>query len=435
MTSTLEQQTIRKVALRLLPFIGLLYFVSFLDRVNVGFAALTMNKELGFSAYLYGWGAGIFFFGYLLFEVPSNVILEKVGARVWIARIMITWGLISAGMAFISGPVSFLVLRFLLGVAEAGFFPGMIYYISFWFPAEQRAKIFGWFIFAIPVSSVLGAPLSGWLLGFDGVGGLSGWQWLFIVEGLPAVFLGVVVLFYMTDRPADAHWLERDEREWLVQTMEREKRAIQSAHGYSLGKALASPRVLALSLVYFGLVLGLYGIGFWLPQLVKGFGLSNLAVGFVTAIPYLVAAIGMVLWAYHSDRRGERIWHVAIAGFVGGAGMIAAAYIPSNVLGMVALSFAIWGIYAALTPFWTLPTAFLSGTAAAGGIALINSLGNAGGFVGPYVVGAIKDATGSLNMALVVLGLALIGAGLVTLAIGAGMRRTAATAARAEGSA
>jgi ACS family tartrate transporter-like MFS transporter len=411
--------THRKVAKRLIPFLMLCYFVAYLDRVNLGFAALDMNKALGFSATVFGWGAGIFFIGYFIFEVPSNIILEKTGARIWIARIMITWGLVSAAMAFVSGPISFLVVRFLLGAAEAGFFPGIILYLTYWFPAQERAKILGSFMAAIPLSSVIGAPISGWILGAtNGVAGLAGWQWLFIIEALPAIVLGFVVFAYLTDKPADATWLEPEERTALQNLLDAERRAKEAHQHFSLKEALLHPRVFGFGLIYLGIVTSLYGIGFWMPQIIKAFGLTNLQTGFVTAIPFLVGMIAMVLLSRHSDRTMERVWHVAGPAFLGGAGFVWAAYTSDPFMGMVALTIASVGIFSALPIFWTLPTAILTGTAAAGGIAFINSVGNLGGFVGPYAIGWVKDATGSYASGMVVLACTLIGAGILTVALG-----------------
>lgn len=291
----MEERVIRRVSWRIVPFIALCYFVCYLDRVNVGFAALTMNDDLGFTATVFGWGAGIFFFGYFLFEVPSNLALERFGARLWIARIMLTWGLLSAGMAFIWNEASFLVVRFLLGASEAGFFPGIILFLTYWFPAAYRARMVGRFMAAVPISTVIGAPLSGMILGLDGVWGLKGWQWLFICEGVPTVLLGLVVLFYLTDGPEKASWLDSDERAWLSDRLRRERMVRESHARHSLWQALKHPRVLLLGLVYFGNAAANYGLGFWLPTIVKGFGVSNLQTGFITAIPYVVGAFSMVL--------------------------------------------------------------------------------------------------------------------------------------------
>jgi ACS family tartrate transporter-like MFS transporter len=310
MPSELETRVMRRISFRIVPFIMLLYFIAFIDRVNIGFAALTMNKDLGFSPAVFGLGAGIFFVGYFLFEVPSNLILNKVGARLWIARVMITWGIISALFAFIQGETSFLILRFLLGVAEAGFFPGIILYLSFWFPARYRAGVVSLFMAAAPISVVLGSPLSSALLEMDGLLGLRGWQWMFIMEAIPAFLLGFVVLGYMTDKPEKATWLKDDEREWLVNEMAAEHAAKAGTASHSIWRGLADLRVLALSLIYFGTSAGLYTLGIWAPQIIKEFGLSSLQVGFLNSVPPTVAVIAMMLWARHSDKTNERTWHV-----------------------------------------------------------------------------------------------------------------------------
>jgi len=413
--SEIERSTIRAISWRLIPFLILAYFFSYLDRVNLGFAALTMNAELKFSPLIFSWGAGIFFIGYFLFEVPSNLALERFGASRWIARIMVTWGIISALMALVSGPWSFYVLRFLLGVAEAGFFPGIILYLTYWYPAEYRARFLAAFAIAVPVSTVIGAPISGLLLGLDGVMGLKGWQWLFIIEGIPSILLGIVSWFYLTDRPAEAAWLTSEQKAWLSLRLQAEVAAKQAAQHLSLGQALASPRVLTLSLIYFGFVGALYGMQFWLPQIVKAFGFSNAQTGFVTAVPYFFGAIAMVLWARHSDRTRERVWHVALALFLTAAALLASGYMQDPLITMVALTVAAIGTFCTFGVFWTLPTAWLTGTAAAGGIALINSVGNLAGFGGPYLIGWVKESTGSTANGLLVLAILPLIAGLLVL--------------------
>ncbi len=410
------ERVLRKVGWRLVPFLMLLYFVNFLDRVNVGFAALAMNKAIGLSPAVYGWGAGIFFLGYFLFEVPSNLLLQRVGARLWIARIMVTWGVVSTAMAWVSGPASFITLRFLLGIAEAGFFPGIILYLTFWFPAAYRARIVAAFFMAVPLSSVFGNPVSAWVLGLDGWLGFEGWRWLFAIEGVPAIVLGFVVLGYLGDGPATAAFLAPEEREWLCATIAAEDQARTTARPLDLRAALINGTVWMLAGVYFGLVMALYGIALWLPQIANGFGLSLQQIGFVTAIPYIVATVGMVVWSRRSDAKGERTWHVAITGFIAAAGLIATPFAGSPVLSLLCLCVAAFGIYAAIPVFWTLPAGFLSGTAAAGAIGLINALGNLGGFVGPSMVGFVHEETGSFAAGLVVLGLASLGAGLLALA-------------------
>ncbi|WP_159009040.1 MFS transporter [Bradyrhizobium sp. S69] len=401
--SDLETSTIRAISWRLIPFLVLAYFLSYLDRVNLGFAALTMNKELNFSPTVFSWGAGIFFIGYFLFEVPSNLALEKFGASRWIARIMITWGIISALMAVVSGVWSFYGVRFLLGVAEAGFFPGIILYLTYWYPAEYRARFLAAFAVAVPVSTVIGAPVSGLLLGLDGTMGLQGWQWLFIIEGVPSVLLGIVTWFYLTDRPAKADWLSAEQKAWLAAKLESEVAAKEAATHLTLGQALSSPKVIALSLVYFGFVAALYGMQFWLPTIVKAFGFSNAQTGFVIAVPYLFGTVAMILWARHSDATRERVMHVGAPLLLTGAALGVCGYVTDPMTTMVVLTVAAIGVFCTFGVFWTLPTAWLSGTAAAGAIALINSIGNLAGFAGPYLIGWVKETTGSTSTGLFVL--------------------------------
>jgi ACS family tartrate transporter-like MFS transporter len=343
-TPELGRATLTKVGWRLLPFLLLLYVVAWLDRVNIGFAALQMNADLGFSAAVYGFGAGIFFIGYALFEVPSNLILARVGARLWIARIMITWGVLSVAMMYVEGPLSFYVLRFLLGVAEAGFLPGIIYYLGNWYPAAERARAVSWFMLAIPLSTVIGGPLAGLILELDGWHGLLGWQWLFLLEGLPAVVLGFVVLVYLTDSPAKAEWLTSDERRWLTERVTAEQRATQTRHGVGLGAALLHPTVWLLGLIIFACQCGSYGLTLWIPQIVQGLsGLGTFAVSTISALPYVAASIGMILVGRSSDRSGERLLHIAIPSAIGALGFIASAYFASPVPGMIALTVAAVG--------------------------------------------------------------------------------------------
>ncbi|MDR3096728.1 MAG: MFS transporter [Paraburkholderia sp.] len=414
----LEARTMRRVMSRLVPFLIVCYFVAYLDRVNVGFAALQMNKALDLSASAFGFGAGIFFIAYFFFEVPSNLLLERFGARRWIARIMFTWGLLAGAMAFIphiarwtgmSNAHVFYLLRILLGIAEAGFFPGIIFLLTLWFPAKYRARVVGYFMAAIPLSTVIGGPVSGSLLSMDGFAGLAGWQWVYLIEAAPALVLAFAVLFYLTDKPAQATWLASDEREWLVARQAQERRHREAVRTFSVMEALFNPRVLAVALIYFGANATNYGLSFFLPQIVKSFGLTNLQTGFVTSLPYIVGVISMVVWGRHSDRRLERKRHVAIALVVAAAGIAASAGLDNPVLKMLALSVAGFGIFGCLPVIWTLPAAFLSGAAAAGGIAAVNSLGNLAGFFGPYAMGWIKDSTGSFGAGL----LCLSGAGLI----------------------
>jgi len=414
--SEIETATIRAISWRLIPFLVLAYFFSYLDRVNLGFAALTMNAELKFTPLIFSWGAGIFFIGYFLFEVPSNLALERFGASRWIARIMVTWGIISACMAAVSGEWSFYILRFLLGVAEAGFFPGIILYLTYWYPAEYRARFLAAFAIAVPVSTVIGAPISGLLLGLDGTMGLKGWQWLFIIEGVPSILLGFVAWFYLTDRPEHATWLSAEQKAWLSARLTAETAAKEAVQSLTLRQALAAPKVITLSLIYFGFVGALYGMQFWLPQIVKAFGLSNAQTGFVTAIPYLFGTIAMILWARHSDARRERVFHVGAPLLLTAVALGLSSMSTDPVLTMVMLTIAAIGVFCTFAVFWTLPTAWLSGMAAAGAIALINSIGNLAGFGGPYLVGWVKDATGDASKGLLVLAvLPLLGGLLVFL--------------------
>lgn len=416
--SDVEKSTMRAVSFRILPFLILAYFICVLDRVNVSFAALTMNADLAFSPLVYAWGAGIFFIGYFILEVPSNIALHHFGARRWIARIMVTWGLISAAMAFVSGANSFYALRFLLGVAEAGFFPGIILYLTYWYPAKYRARVMSAFILGAPLSAVFGGPVSGLLLEMNNILGLKGWQWLFIVEGIPAAILGVVAFFYLTDRPSDAKWLAPEQKRWLEARLDSERSAKEAAHHMTLLQALKSLKVLALSFVYFGLLAGLYGIQFWLPQIVKAFGLTNIQTGFVSALPFAFGTIAMFLWGRRSDRVQERVWHIAVPLFVTAAALIASAYAGSLPLTMAALIVAAAGGFAAFGLFWTLPTALLSGVAAAGGIALINSIGSLAGFGGPYLIGWVKELTGSTITGLLVLAVLPAVAAVLVLVLG-----------------
>ena len=402
--STEERAVIRKAMWRLLPFLCFIYFIAYLDRVNVSFAALTMNGELGISDSAYGLGAGIFFVAYFLFEVPSNFALKRFGARVWIARIMVTWGLISMSTAFITGANGFYVMRFLLGVAEAGFFPGMIFYLTYWFPNRVRAGILGIFIIANPASTVVGAPLSTTLLGTS-LFGLSGWQTMFLVEGIPAVLLGVVVVFVLCDSPAKAKWLTEREREVLLTAVSRDERLSTYT---SARDGLASPLVWLFSGLYAALMMGVYGFGLWAPQIMKSLGtLGNQEVGLVLMIPYACATLAMVLWGRHSDRTGERKWHLTLPGVVGMIGFLCGGFTGNFYVAVIGFTLGAIGIYASLPLFWSLPTAILGGSAAAGGIALINSVGNLSGYLGPFVIGKLKDLTHGFTAGLLVIAASL----------------------------
>jgi D-galactonate transporter len=393
-SSDLESRTMRKITRRIVPFLMLCYFIAYLDRVNVGFAGATMRHDLGLSASAFGGAAGIFFIAYFFFEVPSNLALNRFGARKWIARIMFTWGLVSGAQALVTGVVSFNIVRLLLGVAEAGFFPGIIFFLTLWFPSAYRARIVGLFMVAIPISTVIGSPISGFILDLEGVAGLHGWQWMYIIEAVPALLMTFAVLGYLTDRPADAQWLEPDERQWIQARLDAERANRESFFKLSLPQSILKPRVLLLGCVYMALNVPQYGLSFFLPQIVKAFGVSNVQAGFITALPYVVGGIGMVTWGRHSDRTGERVWHCVIpfAAMVVGLGL--AAVIDDPIAKIAVLCIAAWGFFAILPVFWTLPTAFLSGVGAAAGIAAVNSIGNLGGYFGPQVFGYFKTATG-----------------------------------------
>lgn len=415
-----EKALYRRLRWRLVPYLLLLYVIAWFDRVNISFAALTMNADLGFSAAVYGFGAGIFFAGYALFEVPSNLILARVGARRWIGRIMVTWGAISVAMMFVEGKWSFYALRFALGVAEAGFLPGILYYLGQWFPKAERARAVSWFMVGIPLSTVFGGPIAGMLLGMDGILELAGWQWLFLLEGLPALVLGVVTWLWLPDSARDVRWLSADEQQHVLARVEAERRATEQRHkaSSSLLFALTHPTVLLLCLVLFACQTGSYGMTMWIPQIVKEFsGLSNLAVGFVSAIPYIGAAAAMLFVGASSDRSGERFLHVAVPSFIGAAGFVASAFLKSPVPALIALTVAAMGDLCTRGPFWALPSRFLSGSALAAGIALINTVGSLGGFVGPTMVGYVREATGGFTGGLLFLAglLALAGVGTLVL--------------------
>jgi ACS family tartrate transporter-like MFS transporter len=408
--------TLAKVAWRLLPFLLLLYIVAWIDRVNIGFAARQMNVDLGLSDKVYGFGAGVFFIGYALCEVPSNLILARVGARRWIARIMITWGILSIAMLYARGPVSFASLRFMLGVAEAGFLPGIIYYLGQWFPSAERARAVSWFMLGIPLSTVVGGPLAGVILGLDGWHGLEGWQWLFLLEGIPAILLGVTVLFYLTDTPEQAHWLAPAQRDWLSTKMRAESAAAAKRHGLDLKAAMLHPTVWVLCVILFACQCCSYGLTLWIPQIVNGLaGLTDIEIGLVSAIPYVAATVGMIAIGWSSDRTGERLMHVAIPSLVAAIAFGASALVSSPVPSMLALSLAAVGDIGTRGPFWALPTRFLAGTAAAGGIALINTMASLGGFVGPYAVGWVRQTTHSFSGGLIFLGSVMLVGAIATL--------------------
>jgi ACS family tartrate transporter-like MFS transporter len=405
--TTVERRAFIKAAWRLVPFLTVGYLLNYMDRTNVGFAGLTMNRETGLTATQFGFGAGLLFVGYSFFEIPSNMALYRFGARRWIARIMISWGIISAATALVTGPQSWYALRFLLGVAEAGFFPGITFYLATWFPAEYRARMLAWFLVAIPVSTVIGGPLSGLLLQLDGLGGLPGWKWLFIIEGLPATLLGIAALWVLPDRPDDATFLTVEERRLVRERILGERRDKEMRQ---LLPALADARVLILAVAQFGFTAGSYGVGIWLPQIIKDARLSNLAVGFVTGGCYVLASVAMIVWAAWVDRTGKKIFNLTLACLVASVGLVLAIVSGSFWVSLAWITLALAGITSARAIFWTIPTRFLTGIAAAGGLAFINSIGTLGGFVGPYAVGWLRDATGSFSAGLMAM------AGLLVLA-------------------
>ncbi len=414
--TTSETAAYRKVTWRLLPFLMLCYVVAYLDRVNVGFARLQMLSDLGFSETVYGLGAGMFFIGYFTFEVPSNIILHRIGARTWIARIMITWGIVSALFMFIKTPLSFYALRFVLGVAEAGFFPGIILYLTYWFPSHRRGRMISMFMMAIPLSGIFGGPLSGWIMAtFAGAAGLAGWQWLFLLEAVPALIVGTIVLLYLDNGIRSARWLNEEEKALLERELAKDTAHIE-VHP-SLRAVLADPRVALMCGIYFCIVMGQYGLTFWMPTLIQGAGVSGtLRIGLFTAIPYGAGAIAMILFGRSADRRRERRWHAAGAMLIGAFGMTLSAIAGTHTaLAIGFLTIASTGVFSCAPLFWSLPTAFLSGAAAAAGIAAINSIGNLAGFVSPYVVGWLKDLTHSTQAGMYAVSSVLVAGAVIIL--------------------
>jgi ACS family tartrate transporter-like MFS transporter len=422
-TSTIERRTMRKVYLHLLPLCFAMYLIAYLDRANIGFAALTMNKDLGFSSYIYGLGAGAFFWGYFLLEVPSNLILERVGARRWIARILVTWGIVSSSFAFVQGPVSFFTLRFLLGVAEAGFFPGMILYFTYWFPPFHRARVIAGFMAAIPVAVGAGAPLSTALMQLNGVLGLAGWKWLFIFEGLPAVALGATCWFYLTDRPEGAHWLADDERGWLTGVMDEERRRIQAEPKVSVLRTFFDLRVLALAAIHFAQAGVSVSMAVFAAQMIKRLGLSNMQTGWVTAIPFIFGTAGILIWGFWSDRVNERRWNLVGSMTCMAVGLAMAGFFEGSWWSIAGLSLGMIGLYASNAHLFPLPSMFLTGAAAASGIAWVNSLGILAGGVTTPIIGYLKDTTGNYTSGLYFLAALGVMGALVTII---GVRETAA---------
>ncbi|HVY16478.1 MAG TPA: MFS transporter [Rhodopila sp.] len=422
--ATLEAAVMKRVFWRLMPFLLAAYLVAYIDRVNVGFASLQMNKALGIDPTIFGLGAGIFFIGYFILEVPSNLGLERFGASRWIARIMISWGIISGACALITGSTSFLVLRFLLGAAEAGFFPGVILYLTYWFPSEYRAKIVGIFMVAIPVAGLTGSPISGAILGLDGVLGLGGWQWVFVLEAIPAVLMGVFSFVWLTDRPENATWLSPAERAWLTGKLASERSRTTKVKQLSVWQTMVNKHVLVMALVYSGAAGASSAMAVWQPQVIKSFGLSNLETGFLNAVPYAISAVWMVLWGRSSDRTGERVWHNALPLGWMGLAMIATFWAPNLWVLLPILTLVLAGTYASKGPFWALSSEWLSAPVAAVGLAQINALGNLSGFFANFLIGWIKSATGSFPLAIMPIAiLALVGT-VAVLLVGRGQPRT-----------
>lgn len=420
----LERTVIRKAAVRLLPLTLLMYFVAYVDRANVSIAALQMNEDLKFSNTVYGLGAGVFFIGYFLLELPSNLILERVGARRWLARIMFTWGLVTVAFAFVQNATMFYVLRFLLGAAEAGLYPGIVLYLTYWFPARGMGKALSWFQLAAPLSLAISTPLLGAVLGLDGTAGLAGWRWLFLITAVPPLALTFVVWRYLTDRPEQADWLTSEQRDWLVSTLAAERESTGARRHHSWRGAFTDHRIWLATAAFFAVLVAFGGVLNWLPQIVKALtGSGNFTVSLLSAIPYAVACVALLLVGRHSDKTGERRWHAAVCYFSGTGGFLLSLYIEQPVIAMLGLVLVISGIQSAIPGFFGLCSTFVTGAAAASAFALINSIGNLGGFVGPYLMGALADATGSQRTGLFVMSLFLLAGGILIAAAGHGVRR------------
>lgn len=408
--ASIEANVTRKVKNRIIPWIIVLYIVAFLDRVNTGYAALTMNKALGITADAFGLVAGIFFIGYFIFEIPSNMLLHKIGARIWIARILFSWGIVAMLTAVAQNVIHLYILRFFLGVAEAGFFPGIILYITFWFRGKEQARAVALFMTALALSNIIGAPLSGLILDHIHWGGLASWRWLYILEGIPAVVCGVLTFYLLPDRPNDAKWLTKKEKSWLNAELEREQKEKLGKHAMTIGQVFGNGRVWLLSIIYLCIVIGLYGIGFWMPQIIKALSsvFSNTTVGLLTMIPYVAGAVAMIWVGRRSDRTLERRWHAALPPLVAGIAMVLLGQTSSPLWSIILLCIVTAGIYSFFGPFWALPGLFLTEASAAVGIAIINSVGNLGGFIGPYLIGDVKKATGSVFSGLIALAVFLV---------------------------
>jgi len=412
--AAIEKSAMRKIYIRLLPFAIFTYFLAYIDRINVSFAGLTMQGDLHMSAAAFGFAAGTFYWGYFIFEVPSNIVLEKVGARLWIARIMITWGLFAGITATVTGSTSFAVVRFFLGAAEAGFFPGIILYFTYWFPSHHHARIVSGFLIGLPIAVAAGAPVSTAILGLDGLLSLRGWQWMYIAEAIPTVLIGVVTLFVMTDRPEQATFLTQEEKTWLANKLLAERKAKEAVKTFTLWQSMFDPKVLLLSLNYFGIVVASLGVLIFIPQIIKSIGAqSNMMVGWLTMIPYICGGISLVVWGRISDRMHERRWNLLGTCLVSAVGLLIAGYMMGTWWALVGVSIAAIGFYGSKGPFWAMPPMFLTGTAAAASIAWINSIGNLGGFFGPWYVGEMKDLTGSYAGGLYGLALLCLGAAII----------------------
>jgi MFS transporter, ACS family, tartrate transporter len=423
--AAMEKATLRKVYLRLVPYCFVLYILCYIDRINVSFAALTMNKDLGLTAYIYGLAAGAFFWGYCLLEVPSNIILEKVGARIWITRIMVTWGLLSAATAFVVGPWSFFTVRVLIGAAEAGLFPGLLVYFHRWFPQRHRGRVVGLFLTGLPLATAIGAPLSTAFLQLDGIWGLHGWQWMYLCEGLPTALIGVSVYFVLSERPSEAAWLKPEERAWLDGELAKEKHAIDAVKTHSILSAMANPRVLVLSVLFGGIGMAGVGLVLFLPQILKGIGMTNTQAGLLTSVPYIFGTVAMVVCGYISDRINDRYWILVVTCGCAAVGLILGGMLHDSLWVLAAFSLATIGFYGMKSPFWPLPSTFVTGSALAAALAFINSLGNFAGYLGPIAVGYAKDRTGSFETGIYVLAGAAIVSTLTALGCALWMPRTA----------
>ncbi|EJY1765256.1 MFS transporter [Klebsiella oxytoca] len=413
----LERSTLKKITWRIVPYVMIVYFVGFFDRINIGFAALTMNQELGFSDAVFGLGAGLFFLGYFITDIPSNIILQKVGPRIWLARILLSWSVITGFMIYVETATGFYIIRFLLGVAEAGSFSGIILYLSTWFPIKRRAQVIALFMAAAPISSMLGSPLAGMILSLDGALGFKGWQLMFLICTIAAGILGVFTLFYVNDRPEKNKWLTESETKWLIATLHAEKQNQSQGVKTSIWKGLTDVRVLTLAIVYFGTSAGLYSLNIWSPQFLKSFSLSMMQIGLLNAIPSALAAISMILWARHSDKTKERTWHVVGACSLACTGFVVAGLATALPFAILALIMANIGISSCKPPLWSIPSLFLSGPAAAAGLAAINAIGNLGGFAGPTLIGWLKNNYGDFSIALFFVAGMLVVSALLTLAL------------------